>query len=343
MAKKTTLEAVTHNPTVQVVAAGAVASGGALAAGKLVRDRVVDRSTRRRTRFRLRRDEGAAEELRRIARGQLELASGRLESGDDAGESVHEARKSFKRLRALVRLARDPLGDDVYRSENHAFRDTGRELSAARDAQVLRETLDDLTKRYRHEIDDDAFSGLREALDADARAAHERIAEDAGAVEEVRASLDAARDRVATWPLPEHADLAMLAPGFQRMYRRGRRALRAARKDTDTEHLHELRKRTKDLWHAAQVLRPADPKRMKKLARRAHDLSDVVGEDHDLAVLLDGARRRADTLAPGELELLDGLVGRRRARLQRKALALGRRVYARKPRTVARLAARSRG
>jgi hypothetical protein len=53
MAKKSALEAMTRNPTVQVVAAGAVASGGALAAGKLVRDRVVDRSTRRRTRFRL--------------------------------------------------------------------------------------------------------------------------------------------------------------------------------------------------------------------------------------------------------------------------------------------------
>jgi CHAD domain-containing protein len=134
----------------------------------------------------------------------------------------------------------------------------------------------------------------------------------------------------------------MLEPGFERIYRRGRRALKVARQDPTTESLHELRKRAKDLWHGAQVVRPAAPKPMKKLARRAHDLADVVGEDHDLAVLLDGARQRPDTLAPGELELLDGLVSRRRARLQRKALRLGRRVYARKPRKVARLVARSR-
>jgi CHAD domain-containing protein len=332
MARKTTLEAVTHNPTVQVVAAGAVASGGALAAGKVVRDRVVERSTRRRTRLRLRPDESAADELRRMARGQLELASGRLESGDDVGEAVHEARKSFKRMRALVRLARDPLGEDVYRSENRAFRDTGRELSAARDAQVLRETLDDLADRYRDEIDDDAFSGLREALDADACAAHERIAEDAGAVEAVRASLDAARDRVATWPLPEHADASVLAPGFERIYKRGRRALKAARRDPSDENLHELRKRAKDLWHAAQILRPTSPRRMKRLARRAHALSDLLGDDHDLAVLLGATRERHRTLRRGELALLRGLVGRRRARLQRAALACGRRVYGRKPR-----------
>jgi CHAD domain-containing protein len=336
MANKSTLEAVTHNPTVQVVAAGAVASGGALAAGKLVRDRVADRATRRRTRFRLAPDEGAADGLRRIARGQIELASDRLESGDDAAEAVHEARKSLKRLRAVVRLARDPLGDEIYRSENHAYRDTGRELSAARDAQVLGETLDALTNRYRREIGDDAFAGLREAIDADAKAAHERIAADAGAVDEVRAGLGAARDRVATWPLPDNEDASVLAPGFERIYKRGRRALKAARQDPTDENLHELRKRAKDLWHASQVLRPASPRRMKRLARRSHKLADLLGDDHDLAVLLDAARERYRTLGSGELALLRGLVGRRRARLQRAALACGQRVYGPKPRAWAR-------
>jgi CHAD domain-containing protein len=332
MAKKTTLEAVTHHPTVQVVA-GAVASGGALAAGKLIRDRVAQRATRRRTRFRLAPDEGAAVGLRRIARGQIELASESLgNAGDDVAEPVHDARRSFKRMRAVVRLARDQLGDETYRRENRAYRDTGRELSAARDAEVLGETLDDLTDRYRDEIDDGAFAGLREALDADAQMARERVAADAGTVDAVRASLDAARDRIATWPLPEDADASMLAPGFERIYKRGRRALKAARRDPTDENLHELRKRAKDLWHAAQVLRPTSPKRMRRLARRAHRLSDLLGDDHDLAVLLDAASKRRRTLGGGGLALLRGLVGRRRARLQRAALACGQRVYGPKPR-----------
>jgi hypothetical protein len=75
---------------------------------------------------------------------------------------------------------------------------------------------------------------------------------------------------------------------------------------------------------------------MKKMARRAHSLSDVVGEGHDLAVLLDGVRGRANTLQPGELELLDALVARRRADLQQDALARGPRVYSRKPRKLTR-------
>jgi CHAD domain-containing protein len=325
-------------PTIPALAAGVVASGGVLAAGKLVHDRGAERAQRRRTRYRLRPDEGASDGVRRVARGQLELASNRLrDSGrKDMGEAIHEARKSLKRLRAVVRLARDPLGDDTYRQENRTFRDAGRELSDVRDAQVIRETLDELTERYCDELPEGAFTGLREALDAEAQAAHERVGADTAATDELVGTLDAAHTRVATWPLPEDGDGRILVPGFRRLYRRGRRALRAAGEDPSTENLHELRKRAKDLWHAAQVLRPADPKRLKRLGRRAHALSDRLGDDHDLAVLLDAARERAVALGPGELALLRALVDRRRARLRRDALARARRVYARTPRSWAR-------
>jgi hypothetical protein len=126
--------------TMPALAAGVVASGGALAAGKLVHDQGAERAQRRRARYRLRPDEGASEGIRRVARGQLELASNRLtDSGrKEIGEAIHEARKSLKRLRAVVRLARDPLGDDTYRHENRTFRDAGRKLSDVRDAQVIR-------------------------------------------------------------------------------------------------------------------------------------------------------------------------------------------------------------
>ncbi|HEX7298095.1 MAG TPA: CHAD domain-containing protein [Solirubrobacteraceae bacterium] len=335
--------AKSKNPKVQAVAAGVVASGGALAAGKLVRDRAAERAQRRRTRYRLRPDDGAADGIRRVARGQLELASDRLthSARKEIGEAIHEARKSLKRLRAVVRLARDPLGDDVYRGENRTYRDAGRGLSDVRDAQVIREALDALTERYRDELPEGAFAGLRASLDAEAAAAHERVRDDGAATDDLVATLDAARHRVATWPLPEDGGWGTLAPGFERIYRRGRRALRAARRDPSTENLHELRKRAKDLWHAAQVLRAADPKRLKRLGRRAHALSDRLGDDHDLAVLLDAARERAVALAPGELALLRALVDRRRARLRRDALACARRVYARKPRAWARRLSRA--
>jgi CHAD domain-containing protein len=108
--------------------------------------------------------------------------------------------------------------------------------------------------------------------------------------------------------------------------------MRAAADDPSTARLHEWRKRTKDLWHAEQLLRPADPKRMKKLAKRTHDLSDLLGDDHDLAVLETYVREHPGALpAPDDREALLAVIERRREKLQRRAFALGAKLYRRSP------------
>ena len=63
----------------------------------------------------------------------------------------------------------------------------------------------------------------------------------------------------------------------------------------------------------------------------------MIGDDHDLAVLREAAAERAGTLEGDELERLRELVDRRRARLQRKALKGAKKLYAPKPREIARL------
>jgi CHAD domain-containing protein len=209
-------------------------------------------------------------------------------------------------------------------------------LSDVRDAAVLVETLDALVDRYRSELPRGAFAGLRATLDERARTAHDALAQDRGPIEHVVGALDAAAERAEHWPL-DGGDVAILAPGFERVYRRGRRALRRAEARPDDEHLHELRKRAKDLWHGAQVLRPAAPKQLKRLGRRAHELADLTGDDHDVAVLVDAAHHHRRDLGRGERALLVALATRRRAELRRAALDLGRRVYKRKPRRLARL------
>ena len=233
--------------------------------------------------------------------------------------------------------SRDALGDEVYRRENTIFRDAGRKLSGTRDAAVLVQTLDDLTARYRDELDDDAFAGLRDALASEAEAASSALADDRAAVNEVQGTLEAARRRVGGWPLPDDGGLAMLEPGFERIYRRGRRALKAARKDPGTEQLPRaaqarqgpLARRAGPAPGGAQGDEGAGPPRPRAVR--------LTGDDHDLAVLRAAARERHATLAPGELALLERLIARRRRRLQGKALAQGRRLYARKPATLGKL------
>jgi CYTH domain-containing protein/CHAD domain-containing protein len=288
--------------------------------------------------FRLDRREATAKGIRRIVCGQIDAAIDDLGVGalKDPGEAVHSGRKRFKRVRATMRLVRDELGTDAYRRENAAFRDLGRRLSGARDSQVMVGTLDALCARYASEVPSGAFARLRAALADDYQEAARNLRENPTAPAPIIAELRAARTRVAAWRF-QHDTVSALAPGFEHIYRRGRRAFAAARKNPTDESFHELRKRSKDLWHAAQILRPTAPKTMKTLADRAHRLSDLVGDDHDLAVLSQQADQRPECLTDErEAALLQALIARRRGQIQREAIELARRIFAAKPQKLAR-------
>src|SRR5919108_247446 len=102
-------------------------------------------------RYRFREGEAVPDGLRRIARGRIDHALDELRGKTKSSpeEAVHEARKNMKKLRALLRLTRNELGDEVYRRENECFRDAGRRLSGVRDADVMLETLDGLDGDFR--------------------------------------------------------------------------------------------------------------------------------------------------------------------------------------------------
>jgi CHAD domain-containing protein len=317
------------------VAVGAAVAGGAAAAAKLGWDRLTGREDPRK--FGLREGEPVPEGLERVALGQLDGSiEGLAGEGDaDAATAIHEARKSMKRLRATLRLARDQLGDEVYQRENAAFRDAGRRLSGARDSRVLLDTLAALSERHPSKAPASGLLPFKRTLLSRHANTQRRLRADDTAGETLRA-LRQARSRVPYWPL-EDEGIASLRPGFERIYRRGRKAYRNARKEPTTENFHELRKRAKDLWYASQIVRPASPKRMKRIATAAHELSDLIGEDHDFALLAESAAARPDRFA-GEASLDDllKLIERRRKELQRKALKLGDRLYESKPRAVGR-------
>jgi CHAD domain-containing protein len=152
----------------------------------------------------------------------------------------------------------------------------------------------------------------------------------------VRAELEEARVRSASWKYDTERFEA-LRPGLERIYRRGRRSMRAAADEPSDEHLHEWRKRAKDVWHTLQILRPAAPKRMKARARRAHRLSDLLGDDHDPAVLREHVAHAEVAFGhEGTRAALLSVIDRRRGSLQREALKLGAKVYGRRPKSFAR-------
>src|SRR4051794_35056736 len=97
--------------------------------------------------FELKRREKIDAGLKRIIDKEIDDAHGRLESGrGEFVETVHEVRKSIKKIRTGLRLLRGPISKSDYAFQNAYFRDIGHQLSEARDAQILIETLEKLSK-----------------------------------------------------------------------------------------------------------------------------------------------------------------------------------------------------
>jgi CHAD domain-containing protein len=269
--------------------------------------------------------------IRRVLAAQVDDAISQLrgEAGTEPAEAIHEARKDVKKIRSALRLVRDEIGDDVWRRENDHYRDVAGKLSSFRDAEILVEALDGLGERFGPTARE-RFQGLRKQLDEENTSSHndgsfERAM--AGAA----AELAAGRSRIDVLPL-DGDGWELVAPGLHRSYRRGRKRLRAVEEEASVTNLHELRKRVKDLWYQLRLIQDVDKHMLGNLADQAHDLSDHLGDDHDLALLREEAQRRREALgSPSHQRHLLQEIDRRRGELQFAAISLGERIYAEKP------------
>lgn len=250
--------------------------------------------------------------------------------------AVHDARKNFKRLRALLRLVRPALGRKRFDRENAVFRDAGRALSAVRDAQVLVVTFEKLLEptSARTQIHSDGALRVRNELAHDL-AAVEQIVSLPSRVPPILAELRAARARLAEdWPLAgEH--WRHVGDGLRATYRQGRRAVARLHDRPDSDAgWHDLRKRVKDLGYQLRALRPLWPGALKSLGAELNALAEALGEDHDLVVLRARLLDNPEPWAPPpDLTALAAVIDTRRAALQRQARRLAGRIYLEKPGT----------
>jgi CHAD domain-containing protein len=224
---------------------------------------------------------------------------------------------------------RDEIGDDVWRRENEHYRDVARKLSSFRDAEILVQALDGLGERFGPTARE-RVEGFRKQLEVENTSSH-----DDGSMERAMAGaaaeLAAGRSRIDVLPL-DGDGWELIAPGFHRSYRRGRKRLRAVEEEASVTNLHELRKRVKDLWYQLRLIQDVDKHMLGNLADQAHDLSDHLGDDHDLALLREEAQRRREAFAsPSHQRHLLEEIDRRRGELQFAAISLGERIYAEKP------------
>lgn len=277
--------------------------------------------------------------VRRLLTEQLDLAMGRLSSAPDGGppeeKAIHDARKALKRSRAVIRLVRPALGRKRSRAANATYREAGMALSATRDADVLIATWDAVAPRVEG-VDQDVLDAARRDFEAH----RDRVrTEQPADVAAVVATLAEARRQVAEWPGLDDG-WGTIEPGLRGIYEQGRDAMAAAVGGTDDEAWHEWRKRVKDTWYHLTLLVPAWERPLAAEEEEAHELSETLGLDHDLAVLRAEVDRRTEPWSPHEAAAVVAAIEGRQADLRAAAVVGGRRMYAESPKAfAARLAA----
>ena len=252
----------------------------------------------------------------------------------DPGDAVHGARKAIKKERSLLRLARGSVDPHRRRSENRTLRDAARGLSDTRDAEAMLHTLEDLSQRYAGQLPAGEFQAVQEPLQRRRDAEREQPSTTAQTVQALNA-LGGVRARLENWTFSEDGWDA-IEPGLRRSYRDGRRAFRRARRSRSTARWHQWRRRAKDQWYHQRLLAPVGGPAVAGQAKDAHHLADLLGDDHDLAVLrtamIGGDAKLGDALeVAADTDAILGLIDHRRRQLQTQALQIGARVYVEKP------------
>ncbi len=236
--------------------------------------------------------------------------------------AIHDARRTLKRARALLRLARPFTEADSARELADALREAGGMLAPARDRRARLEALDRLTSADPR-LGSEDLARLRRRWSAAADAAApppELLRTVARHLRQVEVALEGL-------PMRKHGSPRR---ALKQIHRRGRRALCAVLEGPhDPARYHQLRKRGKELRHVLEFVEPAWPPVLGAWATEAHELTDLLGEANDVGLVLEG-------LDDDPSDAVYRLLLAERDRRWRAALPLARRLWADRPGAFAR-------
>lgn len=276
--------------------------------------------------YRFKLHEPLADGVVRIGDEQIKLAAKQLEAGRDLHKGVHQARKALKRIRALLRLVRPVLRRKHFERVDGRFRHIARQLAGVRDVQAKLECIALLEARFGAMGHNTAIGRARPAL-LERRESLERET-NGHAYDWANHALITSRQHFQDLQI-EGDGYAAIGPGLAACYRRGRRGMGRAFAGQQPSQFHDWRKSVQHHWRHLQLLCAAWPEEVGARIALTRDLSEILGQDHDIAMLvqhLSGSRGRYG--GASVLRDVKALCGQRQMELRALARPRGDRLFA---------------
>lgn len=247
------------------------------------------------------------------------------EKHDNVGEDVHEIRRNFKKIRALLRLVRDEK--DTYARENKFFRDEARKLAPVRHANAMLEGLNLIQQQYNERIYKKAFTDIRTHLEEHRDSAVEKMLDEKHILQDMHQNLEPRCEKTAAIFKGANS-FKTIGSGLKRVYKRSKKAHTKALDSKSASNLHELKKRVNYLKHQLDAINPIWPKMLTVWKEELDELSAFLGSYRDLSMLNDHIQENNTKISAEDgTYLLGTLIAGHQEQLRKQAILLGKKLY----------------
>ncbi|WP_430810664.1 MULTISPECIES: CHAD domain-containing protein [unclassified Carboxylicivirga] len=232
-------------------------------------------------RFAIDNEEELQDGVTRVLREQFTFIEHLTTIPDNIDITVHEIRKALKRIRAILRLVRWDIGEELYQEENMRYRDLARQLSSLRDYHVIITYLAENFEADELKIPETVFIRIVEYLNTRKEAELKRLI-DNQTLETIQEQMILSKQGLEEYPtnfLGPHT----IRQGVTNSYNQCLNKISEAQLKLDDHPLHELRKCVKYLLNQMILIREVWPEFFKHYASSLKQASDLLGDDHNIA------------------------------------------------------------
>ena len=262
-------------------------------------------------------------ELRRVILFQIaHVRQQALSLSENPLKAPHEARKSIKRIRAVLRLARS-ADEHFYRAENARWRDISAGLAGPRETAALIETVDRFIVEFANSDNRSTLLTLRAHL----AMRLDLLVADGGSLKAAGQACiqgcDVGANAIAAWPLPPgpKAGAHLLAKGAKRGWKEAETARKKAGRRGAEDDFHALRKAVKSHGTQLALLQDVWPGPLRRRRKGLEELGETLGELNDIYVM-------QSQIATGAISIDFDTEGHMARLLKQKKLELCRRSLA---------------
>lgn len=232
-------------------------------------------------RFAIDNEEELNDGIVRVAIEQLTFIKEQAKIPRSMDLSVHEMRKAFKRLRALLRLIRFDIGKQLFLTENTRYKNMAGALSTLRDIHVIISYLAGCFEADELVIEEESFIRFINHLNKQKETEMIALIENK-TLDLIIKECDDQVYRIKEYPLTQVGPHTIYK-GVTHAYKKCLNKMEAAQLMLDDGMLHKLRKKVKYLYNQMLLIQAVWPDYFTHYSDALKNISELLGDDHNLA------------------------------------------------------------